>query len=459
MKNWKGKRVLVIGAARQGTAISRFLTNQGAHVLLNDQKPDSELGKTIKELSALPIRFHLGGHPLSLLDDVELVCVSGGIPLTLPIIKEAIKQQIPLTNDSQIFMEAVQAPVIGITGSAGKTTTTILVGEIAKCGVEETRNVWAGGNIGNPLINHLQEIQPNDLVVLELSSFQMELMIISPEIAAILNITPNHLDRHADMKAYIAAKARILQFQREEDIAILNRDEPESWHFHAHINGKLFSFGIQPPTAGQAGTYVQDNVLYSQTEKGAQKIMSTDEIALRGPHNLQNVLAACAITLAAGFSTDAMRNGIKNIKGIPHRLELVREIRGVRWYNDSIATTPERAIAGMHSFEEPLVLLLGGRDKKLPWQSLAAEAHQRVKHIVLFGEAADLIERTLRQYEKNDFPYSLHKSPTLEEAVQKAASLVQTGDVVLLSPGGTSFDAFRDFEERGELFRKLVEEL
>ena len=456
MNNWLEKNVLAIGAARQGLAITRYLSGLGAHVLLTDQRPEEEFSAIVDEFRGLPVRFHFGSHPIALLEKIDLVCVSGGVPLELPIIREAQKRSIPLTNDTQIFMEAVSASVIGITGSSGKTTTTILVGEIAKAGKKEGQTVWVGGNIGKPLVNDLDSIQALDIVVLEISSFQLELMTISPEIAAVLNITPNHLDRHADMDAYIAAKSRILQFQREEFAAVLNCDNPEVWKFHEIVNGKLFTFSMKPLEMGQIGAFVQNGSLYLTDGNTTQRIMGTEEIVLRGEHNIQNALAACAIAQAAGFSVEAMRAGIAAVKGVPHRLELVRELNRVLWFNDSIATTPERALAAMRSFKEPLILLLGGRDKKLPWELLAEQAHSQAKHVILFGEAANLIENALHSFEKGNPPYPLIQCRTLRDAVKQAADVAKAGDVVLLSPGGTSFDAFRDFEERGEYFRNLV---
>jgi UDP-N-acetylmuramoylalanine--D-glutamate ligase len=455
MKNWQGKQVLVIGAARQGMAASRFLASHGAKVLLNDNRPQENFVRIMPDLQKQGIRFHFGSHPLELLQGTDMVCISGGVPLELPLIQEAQKRGIELSNDSQIFLQAVKASVIGITGSAGKTTTTTLCGEIAKSALTSPYKAWVGGNIGYPLIEHLEEIQPKDWAVVEFSSFQLELMSVSPRIAVVLNITPNHLDRHKSMAAYTAAKAHILQHQHIDDIAILNRDDPGSLGLAGEVRGSLLTFGFNRPLHGN-GCYVQDETIVMEWQGAVTPLVPLSALHLTGKHNLANALAACAASFAAGFSPESMRSGIDAVKGVPHRLELVRERAGVRWYNDSIATAPERVMAAVRAMNTPLVLLLGGRDKDLPWDELADLLAERKPKVILFGEAGDLIKEAL-QRSSPDYPLS--QVADLQAAVQEADRLAITGESVLLSPGGTSFDAFHDFEERGEYFRKLVKEL
>ncbi|HAE85783.1 MAG TPA: UDP-N-acetylmuramoyl-L-alanine--D-glutamate ligase [Anaerolineaceae bacterium] len=462
MENWSGKKVIVIGAARQGTALSRYLVGKGAQVILSDMRPSSELPANLPDLEKLGIQLRLGGHPLELLEGADYVCVSGGVPLTIPFIQAALQQGIPLSNDSQIFLEACPAQVIGITGSSGKTTTTALVGLMAEKYIEMKQNghrAWIGGNIGNPLIEQVDQIDEDDLVVLELSSFQLELMTRSPQIGAILNITPNHLDRHGSMQAYIAAKSRILRFQHPGDVAILNRDDPGSWSLADNLKSDLISFGFQKPESKQNGTYVYREAIWLQLSRQNIKMLPLEWIRLPGRHNIANVLAACAIATAASLALPAIQTAVEEFTGIPHRLEFIRNINGADWYNDSIATAPERTIAAIEAFEGPLVLLLGGRDKDLPWDELARLVHQRVRAVVLFGEAADLIEKALGSVKKGETLQVISRCNSLEEAVQEAAKLTRPGDTVLLSPGCTSFDAFKDFEERGEHFRKLVNAL
>jgi len=459
MTRWTDSSILVIGAARQGLALARYLVQQGARVILNDQNPLEKLAAARAALADLPVEWVCGGHPLELLERVSLVCVSGGVPLDLPILQECFRRGMPVTNDSQIFMEEVPCPVIGITGSSGKTTTTTLVGRMAAAAVQQPRTAWVGGNIGRPLIDQVNAIRTDDLVILELSSFQLELMTRSPHISAITNITPNHLDRHGTMEAYTAAKARILAFQTPADTAVLCREDPGAWALARQARGRVSTFGLDEPPAGVYGTYLKDNLLQCHTPQGEVALFPEDLIGLRGQHNRVNVLGACAVGLAAGFPISALRQAIDGFGGVAHRLELVREWNGARWYNDSIATAPERTIAAVRSFEEPMVLMLGGRDKHLPWDTLAGLIHARVDHVVLFGEAAGLIKAAIGAPQLGRRPYTLTECAGLREAVQAAASVASKGCVVLLSPGGTSYDEFKDFEERGEQFRSWVMQL
>ena len=455
---WSGKQVLVIGAARQGIALARYLALLGARVIINDQRPLEQLADARLALVNLPVTWATGGHPFELLDGTDLVCPSGGVPLTLPLIVEAQRRGIPLSNDSQVFLEVCPCPTIGITGSAGKTTTTSLVGRMVAQARGEA-HTWVGGNIGSPLLSVVDEMSPDDLAVIELSSFQLEIMTRSVSVAAVLNVTPNHLDRHGTMEAYRKAKARILTQQSEADSAVLGRDDPGAWSLAGDVRGKLFTFGLHRPPEGLRGAFLDGEMVSLWDGQAAHAVLPRRSIVLRGEHNLQNVLAACAVADAAGLPVEAMRAAVEGFAGVLHRLEWVRTWNGAAWYNDSIATAPERAMAAIRSFSEPIVLLAGGRDKKLPWDDFAALVHQRVDHLVLFGEAADLIRRAVGEMEPSRKPYTLDVCQTLEQAVQIAARVAEPGDVVLLSPGGTSFDEFRDFEARGEAYRKWVLEL
>ncbi len=486
--NWSGKRVIIIGAARQGVALARFLVRQKAKVVINDRLPIDKLETARKALAGEPIQWIAGGHPLTLLEDVDLLCISAGVPFDLPIVREAQRRGIAVSNDSQIFLEVCPCKVIGITGSSGKTTTTTLVGLIAQAAVDElnafsdenggnpffdhdltcslTKNskIWVGGNIGSPLISSVDEMKPDDLAVMELSSFQLEVMDRSPEIAAILNVTPNHLDRHGTMQSYIETKARILKFQGGQDIAVLNRNDPNTWGLHKGVQGRLVIFGSKasPENCGSVYFDHDHNLVVLRFPPSEDRdeitVIRREEIPLRGEHNLFNVLGAYAISLAAGISASAMASGVKRFTGIPHRLEFVRSWGGGDWYNDSIATAPERAIAAIESFTEPMILLAGGKDKNLPWERFAELVCQRVKHLILFGEAAGKISNSLTKFEKESVT-TVTYCQGLKEAVLAAANKVNDGDVVLLSPGGTSFDEFHDFEDRGEAFKKWVMEL
>lgn len=452
------KRVVVLGLARQGTALARFLVQVGAEVTVSDMQGEAALADQLAELEGLPVRYVLGKHPLSLLDRADLLCLSGGVPVDTPLIERARRRSIPLSNDAQIFLERCPAPVIGITGSAGKTTTTALVGEMCRAGGFRT---WVGGNIGNPLIADLGEIKPEDRVAMELSSFQLELMTTSPHVAAVLNITPNHLDRHKTMEAYVAAKRNIVAHQGPEDFALLGYDDANARALALDTAAHLlwFSGGAEV----EEGAFRTNGELTLRLAGDDHTICYASEVRLLGWHNLLNVLAASALAGVAGVPVEAMRQIATTFSGIEHRLELVRELGAVRWYDDSIATAPERTLAALRSFEEPIVLLAGGRDKELPWDGFAHEAVRRVRHVVTFGEAGPMIAQVVGEKAGDRRQAGglegITQVDTLEEAVETAARLARPGDVVLLSPGGTSFDAFRDFAERGDRFKELVQQL
>jgi UDP-N-acetylmuramoylalanine--D-glutamate ligase len=459
MTDWNGKNVLILGAARQGLALARWLAKHGASVTLSDSRNQTQMEAARDSLAGVPVKWALGGHPVELLEACDVLCLSGGVPTTLPIVKAAIQRGIPLSNDTQVFMQAVPCKTVGITGSAGKTTTTALLGEMARLSMQETPNrSFTGGNIGDPLINYVDEMKPGDLAILEISSFQLEQMTISPDVAAILNITPNHLDRHKSMEAYTAAKKRILDFQSAEDAAVLGHDDPGAWSLRHEVKGKLYTFSMQELSEGRDGAYLHEGLLSLRDGNAYLPLMLRERIQLRGEHNVSNLLAAFTIGHTAGLKLDAMLEAAEEFKGVEHRLELVREVNGVRWYNDSMATAPERSMAAIRAFEEPIVLLLGGRDKDLPWEELAGLVRKRVGNVVLFGEAAGKIEKAILSVTGGAVP-NLLRCSNLEQAVGAAAGIAKPGDVVLLSPGGTSFDAFKDFAERGEKFREWVQAL
>lgn len=447
---------VVLGLARQGIAVSRWLAAQGAHVTVSDAQPAEKLTAAIEALRGVDVTFALGGHPLSLLDACDCLCVSGGVPIDLPIVREAQRRGIVLTNDAQLFIERCPAPVIGITGSAGKTTTTTLTGEILRAAGYTTR---VGGNIGNPLIGELEELAPTHRVVMELSSFQLDLMTISPQVAGVLNITPNHLDRHGTMDAYIAAKGHILDFQTFDDSAVLGYDDPIARTLSGRTRGYVRFFSREK-IIGRGAFVKGDHITLVQNYES--KVCRVSDIPLRGAHNVQNVLAACALTAALGVEPDNMASAIRAFKGVPHRLQFVREMNGAAYYDDSIATAPERLMAGLQAFDEPLVLLAGGRDKHLPWDAAAKMIVGRVRELIVFGEMADLVRGAVEAQLASAAARTLHhihQVKSLDEAVGKAAQVARSGDVVLLSPGGTSYDAFKDFEERGDAFQALVKGL
>ncbi len=459
--------VVILGLARQGKALARFFAERGARVTVSDRQDAAALQSTLTDLADLPIRYELGAHPLSLLDDCELFCLSGGVPADLPIVQEALRRGLPVSNDAQEFLRRCPAPVVGITGAAGKTTTTALVGKMLAAAGFTT---WVGGNIGNPLINDLPAMRPDHRVVMELSSFQLEVMRVGVAVAGVLNITPNHLDRHKTMAAYIAAKRNLVAYQTAQDVAVLSYDEPNARALAADTAAQVryFSGQIEP----ESGAFLRGDDLWLRGNAGEVQVCRRDDIRLRGFHNVLNVLAACALADAAGAPVAALREAIGAFTGVEHRLEEVRRWGGALWINDSIATAPERVMAELTAFDEPLILLTGGRDKNLEWEEFARRVVARVRVLITFGEAAPLIEghvsRAWEQGSKGageqgsggaEALEEIVAAGTLEEAVRAAAERVHPGDVVLLSPGGTSFDAFKDFAARGERFRELVQNL
>ena len=446
----RDRRVGVVGLAREGTDLARFLAAEGAHVLVNDARPAEKLADRLDELAGLPIQFVLGGHPVSPTLDVDQLYVSPGVPPELPLLEEARRRGVTITSGTQLFFERCPAPIVGITGSSGKTTTTTLVGRIFE---QAGRHSFVGGNIGVPLLNRLGELRPDSWVILELSSFQLEPMTVSPHIAAITNITPNHLDRHHTMEAYTAAKVQILAHQRHNDVAVLNADDPGSAALRP--NGQVVRFSIERKVDG---AYLDGDTLILDRAGHRQAICRRDELQIPGLHNVANVLTACAIASAAGIEVDSMRAAALAFSGVRHRLELVAEIDGVRYVNDTIATAPERSLAALAVYAgTPFVLLAGGRDKHLPMDEWGRVIAHGGRALVTFGEAAPQIEKAAR--DAGMAPERIHSAGTVDRAVEVAHSVAQSGDVVLLSPGCTSYDQYNDFAERGDHFAAVVRAL
>jgi UDP-N-acetylmuramoylalanine--D-glutamate ligase len=485
-----GLRVLIVGLGREGTALATFLAGRGFTVTVTDSQPAEKLGTIPTSLTEAGVSFVLGEHPLSLLNQADLLFVSPGVPLEIPLLQEARSRNIPLSTESRLFCNLCPAPIVGITGSSGKTTTTTLVGEILRAEAEasqsESRQVWVGGNIGRPLIELVDRIRPQDIVVIELSSFQLEyfhpalnqtvdvkaiagtqadaladlLAGWSPTCSAILNITPNHLDRHPSMKHYVQAKRAIVDYLGENDALIMNLDNDLTRTIGYQFGAKTRWFSLEALMPGGAGLSGDWIVLVGQDEV-QQEVVRISEVKLRGQHNLSNILAACLLAQAANASLEAMRQVIASFTGVEHRLELVLERNRVRYYNDSIATSPERLVAALHSFDEPIVLLAGGRDKHLPWDEAARLIVRKTRQVLLFGEATEIIVHALQKARQviDDSDTAIHRCANLEEAVHLSTVVAQPGDVVLLSPGCASFDQFKDFAERGQRFKELVQQL
>jgi UDP-N-acetylmuramoylalanine--D-glutamate ligase len=446
--DFAGKRVTVVGLGIEGADLVRYLARQGALVTISDSRPADKLADRIQDVAALPVQLALGSSQTDEVTSADAVFVSQGVPLDLPGLKAAREAGVPLISMTGLFLDVCPGPVVGITGSSGKTTTTALVAEMFRA---DERPVFVGGNIGIGLLDQLSAIRPYTWSVLEVSHTQLQLVESSPHVAALLNITPNHLDRFS-WEEYVRLKKNILRFQTGGDVAVLNLDDEESRAAQPLVRGRLLWFTMGKETPGD-GVCVREGWAVLRWGQLEERLFPLADVRLRGAHNLSNAVAAAAISAAAGVSPDAIACAIDAFRGVPHRLELIGEAKGIAYYNDSIATTPERTVAGLRSFGEPVVLLLGGRDKHLPLEELAAEAAERCRAVVLFGESAPKLQEALREAGSKT---RVIRAETLPQAVEAAGAAAQPGDVVLLSPACTSYDAYENFERRGEHFRDLV---
>lgn len=444
----RDRRVLVYSMGMEGRDLATWLLRNGAQVTISDTRPPAQLaaaGATAPE----GVERVVSGEGLLDPAGFDLVAVSQSILRHNPALARARALGIPITSQMRLFLQLCPGRVIGITGSSGKSTTTALVAAMAReAGVEAV----VGGNIGEALLGRLGEIGAGTTVILEISHTQLQYTERSPQIAAVTNLTPNHLDQFS-WDEYVGLKRNILAHQRAEDVAVLNRDDHTSRAFVPSVAGAAWFASIKGPVK-EPGAWLEHGTIMLRARAIEERVVEREEIRLRGEHNLANVVMACAIAGAAGFAVEAMARAVRSFGGVRHRLEIAGHAAGLLWVNDSIATTPERAMAGIRSFTERVVLLVGGRHKDLPLDGLQELAKKRCRAVVCFGEAAELFAEALRRTVR-----TVEVVATLDEAVAAAARLGKAGDVVLLSPAGTSFDAYPSFEHRGEAFRALVRAL
>lgn len=452
-----GKRVTVLGLGIEGVDLVRFATAHGAHVTVSDRRPADRLAEAINELGDLPVEFSLGSNDTSDILEADAVFVSQGVPLDLPGLVEARSGGTTISSMLKLFLELCPGPVVGITGSSGKTTTTALLGEMFR---QDGVPHFVGGNIGVGLLEHLPEISPYTWAIIEISHTQLQMADRSPHIACLLNVTPNHLDRFS-WERYRELKRNILAHQRPEDYAILSHDDVETRAMAETVCSQRLSFSLSDDIPDD-GICVREGWAIWRRHHMDEPLFSINSLALRGIHNQANAIAAAACAATCGVSQPAIASAVSSFKGVPHRLEQVATARNVDFYNDSIGTTPERTLAGLRSFDRPIVLLLGGREKQLPLEELAREAAARCRAIVFFGEAGDKFEKvvanTMRRLPPANRPQAIRMS-NLAEAVEAASRLAKAGDAVLLSPAATSFDAYNNFQERGQHFRDLVQDI
>ncbi len=450
-----GRKVAVVGLGISNRALIRFLLKKGARVTGCDRKTAGELGEAWEELSRFPLQLCLGPRYLDCLPGQEIIFVTPGMRKDLPELLEARAKGARVESEITLFFRLCRAPIVGITGSAGKTTTTTLTGEILRVAGLEVR---VGGNIGNPLIEEVEDIPAESWVVMELSSFQLQLLHRSPQVGALLNLSPNHLDIHASMKEYVEAKENIFRYQGRGDTVVLNRDNSYTRRMSEMAPSRVIFFSREERV--EEGACLLGDAIAWCAEGREVEVCRLGDLKLMGAHNVENVLAAVAITGVCGAPPGAMREVVTTFHGVPHRLELVREVAGVKFYNDSIATTPERTIAALRSFRQPVLLIAGGYDKRLPFEELAREAVGKVKALYTLGATAPKIEAAVEREIKNrGIQLPVNRCRDLAEAVERSARDARPGDVVLLSPACASYDMFRNFEERGRAFREMVARL
>ena len=441
-----GRRVTVVGLAKSGIAAARLLRDIGADVVGVDTKPLDQLGHEVAALAAAGVRFYTGADPAAF-ERADLVVVSPGVPLDGPQLAPARERGLPLIGELELGWRAMEGETIAITGTNGKTTTTALTGALLS---EHPRPVLVAGNIGTPLAAHALSFAGDGLIVAEVSSFQLETIdTFQPRVAAVLNVTPDHLDRHGSFAAYLEAKVRIFRNQTPTDCAVLNADDPAAAGLAGRTRAHVLWFSRRTVLAH--GVFVRNGWVVARLNGHVEEIAPLAEVRLRGQHNVENVLAATACALWLGLDAEAIRRAIGRFRAVEHRIEFVRDLRGVQFYNDSKGTNIASTIKALESFEERVVLIAGGKGKGQDWAPLAEAARGRVGRAVLIGEDGPRIGAALAGA---GIPIS--SASTMQAAIDTARAQAGPGDVVLLSPACASFDMFDNYEHRGEVFKRLV---
>jgi UDP-N-acetylmuramoylalanine--D-glutamate ligase len=445
-----GKKVLIIGAARSGVACARFLAKRGATVALNDRKPIEEWSAEAVALKEEGVGLVPGDVPMWLLDQVELVVMSPGVPSKVIPARYAERAGAEVIGEVELASRYLRGRVVAITGSNGKTTTTTLIGEILK---DAGLSVQIGGNIGTALISMVETSSDDGWTVVEVSSFQLEtIKDFHPQVAMVLNVTPNHMDRYETLNDYAAAKHRVFRNQTPEDVAILNADDEIVSSWAKGLRAHVVHFSVRREL--EEGLFLRNGrEIVSRTREGERVLMTRDDMKLRGLHNVENVLAALGAGLACGAAPDSMRETVRRFKPVEHRLEFVEEIGGVEFYNDSKATSVDATVKALEAFadeEGKVVLILGGLGKQAPYAPLSPLVRKSARKLVLIGSDAETIEKEL----KGDA--EMERADSMRDAVRKARDAARPGDIVLLAPACASFDMFKSFEHRGQVFKEEV---
>ncbi len=446
----QGKRVLVVGLGKSGISAAMFLQSRGAQVTVSDSKAESQLSREIPTLLDKGVIVETGGHGERTFRDQDLIVLSPGVPLDTPQLEQARNFNVPVIGEVELASRFLQGEIIAITGSNGKTTTTALVGEIL---VKSGMKTQVGGNIGTPVTELIERSTPGTWNVLEISSFQLETVeSFRPKIACVLNITPDHLDRHGTFEAYAAAKTRIFERQTSAESAVLNADDTTCVSIGKRIRSTAFWFSGSHPI--KRGCFLRaDQIVWRDADGKEESVIPTSEITLEGAHNLENVLAATVIAKLAGCGNENIRRAIREFKAVEHRLEHVATVAGVEYFNDSKATNVDATIKALESFPGNIHLILGGKDKGSDYSVLKSLLTQRAKQVYTIGTAAEKIESQI------EGAVPIVKAGTLERAVRLAAEGASSGDVVVLAPACSSFDQFQNYEHRGQVFKELVHAL
>jgi len=449
----RGKSVAVIGIGVSNQPLIELLENNGISVTACDKKSREALGDTSDRLEQLGAALQLGPNYLKGLRQ-DLIFRTPGLRPDVPELMDAVAHGSRITSEMEVFFEVCPCPIIAVTGSDGKTTTTTIIAELLKAA---GRTVHVGGNIGHPLLAEVGEMRADDLCVLELSSFQLMTMTHSPHIAVLTNLAPNHLDMHRDMAEYIAAKENIFTHQSAGDVAIFNADNSITRQLSEKALGNVRLFSRQEEITD--GVFLQGDAIFSRKDGAEREVLRVTDIRLPGVHNIENYMAAIAVV--DGLVPDeTIREFARTFAGVEHRIELVRTLRGVRYYNDSIASSPSRTIAGLHSFQQKVILIAGGYDKHIPFDVLGPEIVEHVKLLILCGATADKIRDSV--VNAPGYRAGVPEILTLTDfrgAVEAAAARAEEGDIVTLSPACAAFDQFRNFMERGKTFKEIVNAL
>ena len=443
------KRVLVVGLGKSGVASALFLKSRGARVTVSDSKPESELRTEILLLLEHGITVETGGHGDRTFRGQDLIVLSPGVPVDTPQLVQARNLGEPVIGEIELAARFMAGPIVAITGANGKTTTTSLAGEIIAAGKFST---VVGGNIGTPAISLVDQAGPATWTVLEVSSFQLETIVeFRPRIAVILNITPDHLDRHKTFVNYVGAKARVFENQLADDFSVLNADEPTTAGLSDRTRAQLFWFSRSKEI--EKGALARGTHIYFRDGHSEREIMPLADVPLKGAHNLENVLAGVSIGMLAGCQPEQTREAVRNFKAVEHRLEFVARVAGVDYYNDSKATNVDATVKALESFPANIHLILGGKDKGSDYTVLADLLRQRVKRVYTIGAAAGKIESQIQGAAE------VEHAETLENAVRRASESAVAGDVILLAPACASFDQFQNYEHRGRVFKETVQSL